>query len=184
MHVEHPYDERQLLSLLATGNEEALAIIFQTYWQPLFLSAYNVLKDKEACEDIVQEIIIQLWQKRESLHITTSLSAYLFTATRYQVFHFIRKSAGRQELFENLEERFSIDTPDILLYAKDLQERINIAVERLPEKCRVIYKLSRERQLSYKAIAEHLQISPKTVENQMSIALKKLREALGCLFFL
>lgn len=180
------YDEKELLALLALGSEEALKIIYQKYWQRLFLSAYNVLKDKEACEDILQEIFIRLWQKRESSNITTSLSAYLFTATRYQVFHYIKKSAGRPELFEDLEERFLTDAPDIPLYVKDLQERINTAVERLPEKCRHIYKLSREHHLSYKAIADHLQISPKTVENQLSIALKKLRDALGdfMLFFL
>lgn len=180
------YDEKELLSLLTTGNEEAVRIIYQKYWQRLFLSAYNVLKDKEACEDIIQEIIIQLWKKRETLNITTSLWAYLFTATRYQVFHHIKKSAGRPELFEDLEERFSTDAPDIPLYVKDLNERINTAVESLPEKCRNIYKLSREHHLSYKAIADHLQISPKTVENQLSIALKKLRDALGdfMLFFL
>ncbi len=172
--------------MLTTGNEEAVKIIYQKYWQRLFLSAYNVLKDKEACEDIIQEIIIQLWKKRETLNITTSLSAYLFTATRYQVFHHIKKSAGRPELFEELEERFSTDAPDVPLYVKDLNERINTAVESLPEKCRNIYKLSKEHHLSYKAIAEHLEISPKTVENQLSIALKKLREALGdlLLFFL
>lgn len=179
MSSEQLYDEKELLSLLALGSEEALKIIYQKYWQCLFLSAYNVLKDKEACEDIIQEIFIQIWQKRESLNITSSLAGYLFTATRYQVFHHIKKSAGRRELFENLEERFSTDSPDIPLYVKDLQEKINTAVEQLPEKCRNIYKLSREQHLSYKEIADYLQISSKTVENQLSIALKKLRGALG-----
>ncbi len=180
------YDEKELLSLLAISSEEALKIIYQKYWQPLFLSAYNILKDKEACEDIIQEIFIQLWLKRERLTITTSLSAYLFTASRYQVFHHIKKSAGRTELFEDLEERFSTDAPDVPLYVKELNERINTAVESLPEKCRIIYRLSREHHLSYKAIADHLQISPKTVENQLSISFKKLRDALGdiLIFFL
>jgi len=105
--------------------------------------------------------------------------------TRYQVFHLIKKSAARPELFEDLEERFLTEAPDIPLYVKDLQERINAAVENLPEKCRRIYRLSKEEHLSYKAIADHLQISPKTVENQLSIALKKLRDALSdlMLFF-
>ena len=171
-------NENELLLSLSTGNEEALKFIYQKYWQRLFLSAYNVLKDKEACEDIVQDIMIQLWQKKENLNITSSLSGYLFTATRYQVFHLIKKS-GKKELFENLEERFATDAPDIPLYVKDIQQRIGTAVEDLPEKCRNIYKLSREHNLSYKGIAEQLQISPKTVENQITIALKKLREALG-----
>lgn len=172
-------NEKELLLSLSKGDEDALKFIYQKYWQRLFLSAYNVLKDKEGCEDIIQEIIIKLWQKRESLHITASLSAYLFAATRYQVFHFIRKSPGRPELLENLEERFSNNAPDMPLYTKDLQTRINRAVETLPEKCRAIYKLSREQHMTYKAIAVHLQISDKTVENQLSIALKKLQQALG-----
>ena len=176
-------DEEKILFSLSQHDEEALKFLYQKYWQPLFISAYNVLKDKDACEDIIQDIFIQLWQKRESLSITTSLSAYLFTATRYQVFHSIRKSAVREELFENIEERFVADAPDIPLYTKDLQERINAAVENLPEKCKEIYKLSREHQLSYKAIAARLKISSKTVENQLSIALKKLRSELSDLMF-
>ena len=180
MATELRYEnEKELLLLLSKGNQEAIKLIYQKYWQRLFLSAYNILRDKEACEDIIQEIFIELWQKRETLRITSSLGAYLFASTRYQVFHFIRKSPGRPELFENLEERFLTGAPDIPLYVKDLQQRIDIAVEGLPEKCRDIYKLSREQDLSYKAIADHLQISPKTVENQLSIAFKKLREALG-----
>jgi RNA polymerase sigma-70 factor (family 1) len=175
-----PYDqEEQLLFSLSKGNEEALKLLYQKYWQRLFMSAYNVLKDKEACEDIIQEIFIRLWQRRESLNISTSLSAYLFTATRYMVFHHLKKSTARSELFEDLEERFVTEAPNIPLYTKDLQERIHAEVENLPEKCRQIYKLSREQNLSYKAIADHLRISPKTVENQLSIALKKLREALS-----
>lgn len=179
-------NEKELIFLLSNGNEKALKHIYQKFWQPLFLSAYNVLKDKEVCEDIIQEIFIQLWLKREKLHLINSLSAYLFTATRYQVFHKIRKSTGRAELFENLDERFITNAPDIPLYVKDLQLRINAAVEDLPEKCRNIYKLSREHHLSYKAISRHLQISPKTVENQLAIAIKKLRDALRdfMLFFL
>jgi len=143
-------NEKELLLLLSKGNQEALKLTYQKYWQRLFLSAFNILRDKEASEDIIQEIFIQLWQRRETLRITSSLGAYLFTATRYQVFHLIRKLSGRPELFENLEERFLTDAPDIPLYVKDLQQRINIAVENLPEKCKDIYKMSREHHLSYK----------------------------------
>lgn len=172
-------NENELLYALSKGHEEALKVIYQKYWDRLFISAYNVLKDKEACEDIIQEIFFQLWKKRERLTITTSLQAYLFSATRYQVFHTIKKSSGRMELYEGLEERFLTDAPDIPLYVKEIRERVNTAVENLPEKCREIYKLSREQHLSYKEIARHLQISPKTVENQITIALKKLRDVLG-----
>lgn len=177
-------NEKQLLSSLSGGNAEALTIIYRKYWDRLFLSAYNVLRDKEACEDIVQEIFIQLWQKKEQLVIRTSLEAYLVSATRYQVFHLIKKGSNRKELFENLEERFSTDGADILLDVKETQKIIDCAVDNLPEKCKHIYKLSRENHLSYKQIAEQLHISPKTVENQLTIALKRLRNALGSFFWL
>ncbi len=180
MRNDQPYQhEKELLYSLAKGEEEALKAIYLQFWKPLYLSAYNVLKDKEACEDIVQEIFIRLWHRRETLSISTSLAAYLFTATRYQVFHLIKKLPARAELLENVADRFLADAPDVPLYAKDLQEQINRAVERLPQRCKHIYTLSRDQHLSYKAIASQLQISPKTVENQVSIALKKLQHALG-----
>jgi len=176
-------NENELLTALAQGHEDALKIIYRKYWDRLFLSAYNILKDKEACEDIIQDLFVQLWQKREQLTITTSLGAYLFTATRYQVFRTIRRSPVRKELFEDLDQRFLADGPEIPLYVKEIQETINAAVEGLPGKCREIYRLSREEHLSNKDIAANLQISPKTVENQLTIALKRLREALGDLLF-
>lgn len=179
-------NEAEIIVRLRDDDREALKVIYEKHWQALYISAYNILKDKEACEDILQEIFIQLWQRRGTLNIKTSFTAYLFTATRYQVFHHIRKSAGRQELFENLEERFLTDAPDSLLNTKELQQIIQAAVENLPEKCREIYKLSREQHLSYKSIAEQLQISPKTVENQIGIALKKLQDTINrfMVFFL
>jgi len=185
LSIELLYEnEKELLSSLSKGNEEALKFIYQKYWERLFLSAYNVLKDKEACEDIVQEIFIQLWQKKEQLVIKTSLDAYLVSATRYQVFHLIRKGFKRKELFENLEERFSTEGADASLDVKETQKTIDVVVDNLPEKCKIIYKLSRENHLSYKQIAEQLQISPKTVENQLAIALKRLRNALGSFILL
>jgi RNA polymerase sigma-70 factor (ECF subfamily) len=86
---------------------------------------------------------------------------------------------ARGDLSETFEAHFGDNLPDRPLYLKDLQRRINTSIESLPEKCRNIYKLSREHQLSYKAIAEHLHVSPKTVENQLGIALRKLRAALS-----
>lgn len=176
------YDnDKQLLFSLSKGNEEALSSIYHKYWNRLFLSAYNVLKNREACEDIVQDTFIQLWQRREQLVINTSLEVYLITATRYQVFHLIKKGYNRKGLFDNIEELFSTDSADALLDVKDTQKTINVVVETLPDKCKMIYKLSRENHLSYKEIAEQLHISPKTVENQLSIALKRIRSALSLL---
>jgi RNA polymerase sigma-70 factor (ECF subfamily) len=171
------YDETQALQRLANGDENALAAIYHRYWKPLYIQAYNILKDRMVCEDIIQEIFLQLWRKRETLNITQTLQGYLSAATRYQVFHYIRKMPKREFLFENLEERITAGA-GLLVEEKDLHEQINEIVSRLPEKCRVIYKLSREEYLPHKEIAARLHISIKTVENQLTIALRRLRVSL------
>jgi RNA polymerase sigma-19 factor, ECF subfamily len=179
MVAKNGYDEKELLHGLAQGNENALASIYQYFWQPLFISAYNVLKEKAACEDILQDIFLQLWVNRESLVIHSSLRAYLYTATRYQVFRYIKTGACREMLFDKLEERLAEPSSENNLQEKETSRIINSIVNNLPEKCRVIYKLSREQQLSHKEIADQLNISTKTVENQITIALRKLRSSLN-----
>jgi len=172
-------DEKEILRRLAEGDQSALTGIYQQFWQPLFLSAYNVIKDKKACEDIIQEIFLQLWLKRESLNVRESLKGYLLAATRYQVFRYIRNTPVRSELYIHLEERMAAPSADLSLLQKDLSRQIEKVVGDLPEKCQQIYRLSREELLSHKEIAERLNISTKTVENQLTIALRRLRLSLG-----
>lgn len=172
------FDEWELLRRLAEGDSEALTTIYHQFWQPLFLSAYNIIKEKKTCEDIIQDIFLQLWVKRETLQVRSSLKAYLIAATRYQVFRHIRNSPERNDLFDKLQERLTSDPSDYPLLHKDLKKQVDNIVADLPEKCRMIYKLSREEYLSHKEIAERLDISPKTVENQLTIALRKLRLSL------
>lgn len=174
-----PVDEKELLSRLSSGDETALLVIYKHHWKRLFVSAFNVLKDRSACEDILQEIFLQLWIRRETLDIKTSLSAYLYAATRYQVFRTIRTKPVAEHVFENLQDRFTSPSPEDRLHLKELSTRINQVVDTLPDQCRLIFKMSREEHLSHKQIAERLNISPKTVENQIAIALKKLRLSLG-----
>jgi RNA polymerase sigma-70 factor (ECF subfamily) len=171
-------DEKEMLRRLAEGDQGALTSIYQQYWQPLFISAYNIIKDKNACEDIIQEIFLQLWLKREDLQIRESLRGYLLAATRYQVFRHIRKTPARLELFEQLDERLTTSSSEQNLLQKDLHQKIDKIVHDLPEKCQLIYRLSREEYLSHKEIAERLGISTKTVENQLTIALRRLRISL------
>ncbi|HEY8388465.1 MAG TPA: RNA polymerase sigma-70 factor [Parasegetibacter sp.] len=167
---------------LKAGNTAALATIYYHYFDTLFLYAYNVLKDQGLAEDIVQELFISLWNRRESLQIRTSLQTYLFTSNRYQIIKAVRSRVQNSSLFQNLEERILTSSDsDALLYSKELRDRVTKIVSQLPEKCREIFLLSREQQLSNTEIARKLNISVKTVENQITIALRKIREALGIL---
>jgi RNA polymerase sigma-70 factor (family 1) len=172
-------NDKVLLDRLAGGDENALNDIYLLHWEELFLSAYNVLKDKAACEDILQDIFLQIWQKRTTLTITSSLRAYLFSAVRYTVFRYIRNGKGRTELLEDVEERMASATSHQLIEERELHLQVAQAIDALPDKCREVYKLSREEELSHKEIATLLNISTKTVENQITIALKRVRSSLN-----
>lgn len=180
MSISKLHNETESLARLRAGDAGALTDIYHAYWEGLFLAAYNLLKDREAAEDIVQDIFISLWLKRETLEIHTALGAYLYTATRYQVFKVIREGRKRVFVFDDIEERIWGEAgAENRLYQKDLQQKVKQVVEELPEKCKEIYLLSREAQLSHKEIAERLGLSTKTVENQLTIALKRIRGSLG-----
>lgn len=171
--------EETLLVRLRHNDETALLEIYNQFWKPLFLSAYNVLKEKQACEDILQDVFLHLWQNRNSLFIHTSLQAYLYTAVRFQVLKQLRKTARQDQYLNNLETRVNPISPIENLEEKETRNRIHSVVATLPRKCRQVYFLSREQYLSHKEIAAAMNISPKTVENQLTIALKKIRQALN-----
>lgn len=169
-----------LIERLKNGDKKALTELYNAYWQSLFISSYNLLKNKELCEEIIQDIFIDLWNNREKLQIKISLSGYLYACARYKVFgQFRKKKITRVELFEDLNKRFHYATPESKLMYLELVEQINFVVETLPDKCKAVYKLSRDEQLSHKEIAKQLNISVKTVENHITNALKVLRASLG-----
>jgi RNA polymerase sigma-70 factor (ECF subfamily) len=165
----------ELLHAMAGGDNDALVKLYHRYWQRLFMAAYNILKDKAPCEDMVQEIFLQLWQRRETLEVHTSVEAYLFSIIRYKVFYHIKKERVRAGLFDQLTGRLYNATPEDIATEKNILKEVAHVVEALPDKCRQVYRLSREEQLSHREIAERLNISTKTVENQLTIALRKIR---------
>lgn len=178
MPINDIHNERELLVRIAKDDENAFAEIYHHYYKGLLLWSNNILKDKEACEDLIQDVFLSIWTKRASLTITTSLEAYLYTAVRYQVLTTIRKGKVRTSVFENLEQKIWGDvSPDNLLYQKELQARLTHIIRELPEKAQEVYRLSREEQLSNKEIAAQLNISLKTVEFHISVALRKIRNS-------
>lgn len=174
----------QLIDRLKLDDETALAAIYKKYWALLYTSAYHVLKDGHACEDIIQELFIKLWNNRYQIQITFSLRAYLYASIRYEVYRQIRKGPVRADIFdEALSYIHSPDAYDSMEY-KELNIRVSSIVNTLPEKCREVYKLSREDCLSHKEIASQLNISTKTVENHLTKALRHLRTSIGCILLL
>lgn len=176
--------DMQLIGLLKADDEAALTIIYKRYWASLFSAAYNILKDKQACEDIIQELFIKLWDCRTEVEINVSLKAYLYASVRYGVYRQIKTGSVRSEIFDDLIERLHTPTTYGSIEHKELLLQINCVIDTLPEKCREVYKLSREECLSHKQIALQLNISTKTVENHLTKALRELRGSLGAAFIL
>jgi RNA polymerase sigma-70 factor (ECF subfamily) len=145
------------------------------------LQAYNVVRDRYVSEDIVQEIIVQLWMKRSVIQINR-LDAYLYSAVRYQVFKVIRSYKVIESL--KTEEISGVNDADQMLMKKDVQKLLDEGISQLPVKCREVFTLSRKDHLSTKEIAVRLGIAPKTVENQLTIALRRLRSMMSHLLLL
>ncbi len=173
------FEDTELMDRLRAGDDLALKLIYKKYWNQLYTSAYNMLQDQQACEDIIQELFINLWKKREQIEIKASLKSYLFASVRYEVYRQVRQGSVRVDIFDNIQDRLETPSEYGSIEHKELLSYVNSIVNNLSEKCKVVYKLSREEQLSHKEIAIKLDISPKTVENHLNKALRQLRISLG-----
>jgi RNA polymerase sigma-70 factor (ECF subfamily) len=175
------HTDEVLLNRLRNNDENALTELYNRYWNPVYLYTYNVLRDKELCKDIVQDLFMDLWKRRKKLHVTSTFKSYLFSSARYQIFAQIRKKEKNlgSHLFENLDQRLHHNSPESEYLYQELVQRISATVESLPQKCREVYTLSREEQLSHAEISQFLDISTKTVENHITKALKVLRGSVG-----
>lgn len=169
------YDDRKLLRFLANDDELAFTEIYNRYWEKLVAIAYNRIKEIQLTEDIVQDVFVSLWNNRHATNII-SLENYLAIAVKYTVFGKVR-SIERAKKFQKENQLSSVVDPQIEmeLHCKILLELVATEVEELPEKCKLIFKYSRENHMPVKEIASIMNISPKTVENQLNKAIKHLR---------
>jgi RNA polymerase sigma-70 factor (family 1) len=170
-------DEQELASLFSAGNDLVFTEIYNRYWNKLLAIAYNHTKDKSAAEEIVQEVFVSLWSKRDIIHVQ-SLSRYLAKAVKFLVFKQIHRRKRQIELQQNNYLPGTVEIGDDVIEAKFLQDYINRIVDELPEKCRLVFKYSRQAGMSIPEIAALMDISEKTVESHLTKALKTLRVGL------
>lgn len=180
MSTEHSHNDASLLELFRTQPEQAIERIFREYYTDVCRAVLRIIPDPGIAEDIAQDVFYDLWRKRDRLDVKTSVGAYLRRAARNKSLNYIRDQKIKPEGEEKLPHREE-QQPDAnrKLEIKDLQSSIDRAVNDLPERCRQIFSLSRFEDMSYQEIADQLGISVKTVENQISKALRLLRDALG-----
>lgn len=151
--------------------------LFRNYFTPLMAFSRRILGDEEDAREVVHQVFINLWEKRSELDLSTSLKSYLFTSVNNRSLNVIRDR--RKFSSEEVPERAGEWDVSTQLEAMELEEKIRAAIDTLPERCREIFELNRFEGLKYSEIATQLDISVKTVENQMTKALKLLREQLG-----
>lgn len=172
--------EKYWLELLKTDDEKAMQLIFEAYYKYLVVTAYNLLDDDGRARDLAQDILFDFWQKRENLNIDFSLKAFLRKALVNRCIDEIRRRKSKKidVLEEQQLERLDVGHFNDKLEEDDLKLILNQTIDRLPEKCRLVFKLSRFENLSHKEIAQQLDISTKTIENQITKALKHIRKSL------
>lgn len=179
------FDDNELIVLLEKDDKLALDLIYLHYWEELYLAAFSILRDVDACKDIVQDVLLKLWLRRADVRIN-SLKSYLHTAVRYKVLTYI-KSASSRKVFVEPEELERLAGADVLndqLHQKDIEKLLEEGIALLPARCKEVFVLSRLEHLSHKEVAARMGISVKTVEAQMTIALRQLRIVLGEVLFL
>lgn len=181
------YSDDQLLELIKSDKRSAFNELYKRHWSRLYIQAFNICGEEEACKDICQEVFIWFWENRQSINIKSSVQGYLSSAVKYKVLNFIRHGKVRADFFEKLKKAPEDYLMEDSMELKELQLVIKQFSDNLPERCGEIFKLSRNEYYSNREIAVMLNISERTVENQISIALKKLRRSLDkltCWFFL
>lgn len=173
-------DDRELLARLRAGEQAAFDAIFRAHYAALVGLAEGMLRSRAAGEDVVQEVMLELWRRREDVMITESLRAYLVRSTRNRALNQIRHANVQRKAEPELARDEAVSaTGASFVIASELREAITAAVAELPPACREVFMLSRTQGLRYSEIAETLGISVKTVESQMGKALRHMRMRLA-----
>jgi RNA polymerase sigma-70 factor (family 1) len=179
--------DAELAVRLKSRDKTAFDLVYQRYWLKLYRVAVHIVEDRAVAEDVTQDSFISYWEKA-SLQDIRNIEAYLYQMVKYRCFMHLRSgSISRKHLDRFASVLANAVTIDTEFEARELEQVVDQAIASLPEKCREVYQLSRVEQLPNKKIAEKLHISPKTVENQITKALRHLRlslDKLAVLFFL
>lgn len=180
------FTDIELVHLLKLDDQNAFLEIYNRFQGILYIYACKITKDNDDAEDIVQEVFVYLWDKRSTTILTSSISSYLYSAVRYKFFNLLDRKKIRTDYrlsFQQFLDQGEYIT-DNYIREKEFSNLIEKEISALPDKMREIFELSRKQYLSRKEIAEKLNLSEKTVKNQINNALKILRKRLGILAFI
>jgi RNA polymerase sigma-70 factor (ECF subfamily) len=178
------HTDEQLIISLRKGDADAFTEIYERYWNKLLVYTMRVIRQQHDAEDIVQELFVSIWRRRDVLDIEHALSTYLYNSVRYLAFRYIEKNSTYSDYLQRLAARIAgeeINAPGLEaeIFGRELEGQIDQLIQQLPEKMQEVFILSRRHHLSYKEIADRLSISEETVRKQIYKSLQILRSRLG-----
>ena len=170
-------EQRIILQKIAKGDQESFKKLFLSFWNRLFHFAFAIVKSKDSSEEIVEDVFIKIWKSRENLARIENIKVYLYTAVKNTSLNYISKKAKESitEPFDHIDIELSeSQDPEKIMITSEMFSRLKEAVDTLPPRCKIIFKLIREDGLKYKEVAEILNISVNTIDAQMAIAVKRI----------
>lgn len=168
----------KLLESLRINNQAALKEIFKAHYPAVLSCIFRLIPQQAIAEDLSQEVFLRFWEKRTTINIKSSIAAYIRQMAVNEALGYLRKRKKMPLEPINEYQVASVHSSEDAYLHTEMQEQVHRAIDELPDRCRLIFLLSRFEQLSYKEISQKLDISPKTVENQISKALKSMRKAI------
>ncbi|MCS7004885.1 MAG: RNA polymerase sigma-70 factor [Cytophagales bacterium] len=180
METLQPITDEELFKRIKNGDSQAFEYLVKWLYKPMFQLIYSMVKEKEYAEELTQDVFANFWAKREQIQITGSLKSYLYRASRNHTLNFLKRKKFEQNYQRRVAKEMVLykeETEDNFFF-RNLQTKIEEAIESLPDSSREIFKMSRYADMTYKEIAETLEIPVRTVHYQIGLALKELREKL------
>lgn len=177
MQIIQGIHERDLIVRLKAGDQTAFELLFHFYYPGLVLFSTQFTTDRHESEEIVQDFFVKLWQRHQQISLTDSLKSYLFLSVKNSCLNYLKHKKVEEKYIQKMTDLAKIHVaydPDLYV-ASELQEKVKNAIDLLPEKCREVFVMSRIHGLKNEEIATNLNISKRTVETQISKALKVLR---------
>lgn len=171
-------NQQFILNELQKGNERAFDTIFKQYYKPLCQFSYSLIKDQDTAENLVQEVFVKLWEKRENMTNIDNLLSYLMGMVRNQSVDFLRKEKANSKIYNQLRPENSENTTEEQISKNEFEEKLLKSILNLPERCRTAIEMSRFEGFSNKEIALKMEISVKGVEALIGRSLKLLRSEL------